>query len=128
MADKGEIKEKARKIVKLLPKSNCGKCGFDNCGKFAMAVAEGAASPFGCQENPLVGYRISEIIGTKVPEEARAQEGQPGFSQLGIPINSTPVGRGRSTGFGRGMGRGRHLRRGRDMRRGFGQGRGGRGR
>jgi hypothetical protein len=30
-------------------------------------VAEGKASPFACQQNPWVGYRISEIIGVKAP-------------------------------------------------------------
>jgi Na+-translocating ferredoxin:NAD+ oxidoreductase RNF subunit RnfB len=90
MADKGEIKEKARKIVRLLPKSNCGRCGFENCGKFAMAVAAGTALPFGCQEHPLVSYKMSEIIGVKVPEEARTQESRLGFSQPGMPI-SLPI-------------------------------------
>jgi len=40
MSDRGDIKEKVKKIVKVLPELNCGKCGFDNCGKFARAVAE----------------------------------------------------------------------------------------
>jgi len=33
-------KASVKKIVKVLPELNCGKCGFDNCGKFARAVAE----------------------------------------------------------------------------------------
>ncbi len=41
---------------------NCGLCGFESCGKFARAVAEGRASPFGCKQNPWVGYAISEIV------------------------------------------------------------------
>ena len=28
-------------IVKVLPKQNCGKCGFPNCGAFAKAIIEG---------------------------------------------------------------------------------------
>ena len=60
-------KEKIREIYELLPKLNCGFCGYGNCGQFSRAVAEGRASPFGCRQNPWSGYRISEIVGTKVP-------------------------------------------------------------
>ena len=56
-----------RNIYEALPKLNCGLCGYGNCGRFARAVAEGKASPFGCQQNPWVGYKISEIIGVKAP-------------------------------------------------------------
>jgi len=60
-------KQKIKEIYDLLPKLNCGFCGFGNCGQFARAVAEGRASPLGCWQNPRVGYRISEIIGVEVP-------------------------------------------------------------
>jgi len=60
-------KEKIREIHETLPKLNCGFCGFGSCGQFARAVAEGKASPFGCRQNPWSGYRISEIMGVKVP-------------------------------------------------------------
>ena len=70
-------KEKIRKIYEVLPKLNCGFCGFGTCGQFARAVAEGRASPFGCRQNPWAGYRISEIIGVKAP--ARRYEFQPAF-------------------------------------------------
>jgi len=60
-------KDIIRQIYELLPHINCGLCGYGNCGKFAKAVAEGNASPFGCRQNPWVGYNISEIIGVKVP-------------------------------------------------------------
>jgi len=63
----GVSKEKIGEIYELLPKLNCGFCGFGSCGQFARAVAEGKASPFGCRQNPWSGYRISEIIGAKVP-------------------------------------------------------------
>jgi Na+-translocating ferredoxin:NAD+ oxidoreductase RNF subunit RnfB len=62
-----KFREKIRNIYEALPKLNCGLCGFGNCGQFARAVAEGRASPFGCQQNPWSGYRISRIIGAKVP-------------------------------------------------------------
>jgi len=60
-------KEKIKEIYEVLPKLNCGLCGFGNCGQFARAVAEGKASPFGCRQNPWSGYRISELMGMKVP-------------------------------------------------------------
>ena len=60
-------KEKIKEIYEVLPKLNCGFCGFGSCGQFARAVAEGRASPFGCRQNPWSGYKISEIIGVKVP-------------------------------------------------------------
>jgi hypothetical protein len=60
-------KEKIRKIYEALPRINCGLCGFESCGKFARAVAEGNASPFGCRQNPWAGYTISEIVELKVP-------------------------------------------------------------
>lgn len=60
-------KEEVRELYEVLPKLNCGLCGFGNCGQFARAVTKGEASPFGCRQNPWVGYRISQIIGAKVP-------------------------------------------------------------
>ena len=48
MADEKSDGEKAKKIVSLLPKENCGKCGFDNCGAFAVALVAGKASPLDC--------------------------------------------------------------------------------
>jgi len=70
-------KEKIRQIYEALPKVNCGLCGFGSCGRFARAVAEGRASPFGCRQNPWSGYKISEIIGIKLP--AYSYGSQPAF-------------------------------------------------
>jgi hypothetical protein len=69
-------RERIRNIYEALPKLNCGLCGYGNCGQFARAVAERRASPFGCQQNPLSGYRISQIIGMEVP--AYSYQFQPG--------------------------------------------------
>ena len=60
-------KEKIRKIYAALPGVDCGLCGFESCGKFARAVAEGRASPFGCRQNPWAGYTINEIVEPEVP-------------------------------------------------------------
>jgi hypothetical protein len=60
-------KEKVKQIYDALPQLNCGFCGYGNCGQFAKAVAEGVASPFGCRQNPWIGYEISDIIGLRAP-------------------------------------------------------------
>ena len=65
------IKERAAAIVSCLPKENCGKCGFPNCGSFAISVAKLESSAFGCHKDPSSGYRISEIIGIEVSESDR---------------------------------------------------------
>lgn len=70
-------KENIKKIHDLLPKRNCGLCGYDDCGQFAKAVAERRASPFGCRQNPWLGYRLGEIIGAPVP--SYSYEFQPAF-------------------------------------------------
>jgi Na+-translocating ferredoxin:NAD+ oxidoreductase RNF subunit RnfB len=66
MTDTG-TKDIIRRIHNALPKMDCGLCGFGSCGKFARAVAGGEASPFGCKQNPWIGYTITEIVGRKVP-------------------------------------------------------------
>jgi hypothetical protein len=60
-------KDKIKQIYDVLPQLNCGQCGFEGCGQFAKAVAEGMASPFGCRQDPWAGHRIHEIMGTKGP-------------------------------------------------------------
>lgn len=58
-------KQKIKEIYEALPRRDCGFCGFDGCGQFARAVAEGRASPFSCKQNPMSGYTINEILGEK---------------------------------------------------------------
>jgi hypothetical protein len=60
-------KEKIKRIYDALPQLDCSFCGYGNCGQFAKAVAEGMASPFGCRQNPWIGYQISDIIGLTTP-------------------------------------------------------------
>jgi len=84
-------KEKIGEIYEVLPKLNCGFCGFHSCGQFVRAVAEGKASPFGCRQNPWSGYRISEIIGARVPAYSYAY--QPAFvSRPGVTPSSKALG------------------------------------
>jgi hypothetical protein len=65
------IKERAAKIVSFLPKENCGKCGFPNCGSFAMSAANREASLFGCHKDPSTGFKISEMLGIEVSQSDR---------------------------------------------------------
>ena len=70
MADESKDTEKLRKLVNLLPKENCGKCGYDNCGAFAVALVAGKASPFDCNGAIPNTKEICEILGIEVPEGA----------------------------------------------------------
>ena len=63
----GDTKDKIKRIYETLPQLNCGLCGFEGCGQFAKAVAEGRTSPFGCRQDPWAGYRIGQITGARVP-------------------------------------------------------------
>ena len=81
-------KERIREIYAVLPKLNCGFCGFGSCGQFARAVAEGRASPFGCRQNPWVGYKISEIMGVRAPAFRHQYEFyQPVFARRSTPLS-----------------------------------------
>jgi hypothetical protein len=129
MVDKKDIKEKIRKIYKVLPKLDDQRCGYKSCGEFARAVAEGKAPCYGCVSGgPEVAAKVCEIIGARVPEEAIAQFApSPGLYQPGLS-GGRGMGRGMGQGLGRGrrMGGGRGMGPGRGMGRGFGGGRRGR--
>jgi len=79
-------KDRIKRIYEALPKLDCGLCGYGNCGRFARAVAEGKASPFGCRQNPWAGYRISEVIGAKAPRSGYGLS-RPGLSQRPEPLS-----------------------------------------
>lgn len=96
--------QKAREIVALLPKENCGKCGFENCGRFALAVIEGSASPFGCHHNPGAGYEICKVLGREVPEDAGVLAGSRGHHHGGHHVHVS----GHHGGHGRGHNGGHH--------------------
>jgi len=61
-------KSRIKRIYEALPKMDCGQCGFESCGKFARAVAEGNASPFGCRQDPGVGYAVIGVLRESMPE------------------------------------------------------------
>ena len=117
MTDKKDIKEKIKKIYKVLPKLDNQRCGYKSCGEFTRAVDEGRALRYRCvRGGPEVTAKVCEVIGARVPKEAIPQfSPSPGFHQPGSSGGN---------GMGRGMGRG--LGRGLGMGRGFGRGRRGR--
>jgi hypothetical protein len=104
MVDKKDIKEKIREIYAVLPKLDDQRCGYNTCGEFARAVAEGRASCYGCVSGePEVAARVCEIMGARVPEKAIPQfNPSPIFYRLG---SSGGSGTAWVSGGGRGMGR-----------------------
>ena len=129
MVDKKDIKEKIRKIYKVLPKLDDQRCGYRTCGEFARAVAEGKAPCYGCiSGGPEVATKVCELMGAKLPQEAIAQFApSPGLYQPGLG-GGRGMGGGMGGGFGRdmgqGLGGGRGMGQGRGMGRGGGMGRG----
>ena len=73
MADTTKDREKLREIVQLLPGKNCGKCGHENCGKFAVALVEGQAQPADCRKNISNVKEICAILGIEPPSEQELQ-------------------------------------------------------
>jgi len=65
--------EKIRQIVSLLPGEHCGKCGFENCGKFGVALAEGKAKPTDCRQGITRMKELCEILGIEAPAEQELQ-------------------------------------------------------
>ena len=51
--------EKAEKIYELLPKRDCGACGYDSCYECALAIARGEAPPDACK---IVGKKVAPQI------------------------------------------------------------------
>lgn len=54
-----EVIEKAQNIYALLPKRDCGACGYDNCYQCALAIAKGEAPPDACR---VVGRKIKDVV------------------------------------------------------------------
>jgi len=54
-----EVVQKAQEIYTLLPKRDCGACGYDNCYQCALAIAKGEAPPDACR---IVGKKIKDKV------------------------------------------------------------------
>jgi len=56
-------------ILKLLPKTNCKKCGQPTCMVFAAQMAEGGRGPTDCPELPAAeAERLRQYLGRFFPE------------------------------------------------------------
>ena len=67
--------ERVDKIIQVLPGINCTACGYEVCGDFARAVAEGRTSALGCiPGDARVAHAVADILGIVVspPEEKMA--------------------------------------------------------
>ena len=114
MEDRRDIKEKIKKIYEVLPGLDDRRCGYDTCGQFARAVAEGRAPCYGCISGGAeVSAKVCNIMGVKVPEEA--------VPQLAASSGLYQSGLSRGMGIGRRSGIGRRIGHGRGMGRGFGR-------
>jgi len=51
--------EKVQQIYDLLPKRDCGACGYESCYECAQAIASGEAPPDACR---VAGKRIAPLI------------------------------------------------------------------
>jgi len=54
-----ETLRKAEEIYNLLPKKDCGACGFDSCYETAVMISKGLAPPDACK---VVGKKIKNEV------------------------------------------------------------------
>ncbi len=85
-----ELNRKALEIAALLPNKNCGACGFGDCSQFAMAVAQGKASPYDCRNVGETAKTISRIVGIDSAEEPVPADSSVGLSLAGFFRRNVP--------------------------------------
>lgn len=61
-------------ILKRVPKTNCGECGFPACLAFAANVAKSGADPHKCPYIDLKGFDFSGESGTDLTKLGRAHD------------------------------------------------------
>jgi len=59
------VEAHAKKTAKLMPGTNCGKCGYDSCFECAKAIVSGQESPNACKEG---GDELTEKLFAAVVE------------------------------------------------------------
>jgi Na+-translocating ferredoxin:NAD+ oxidoreductase RNF subunit RnfB len=102
LVDQNSLSAKLKEIIALLPRKNCGKCGFVNCASFGQALVESRAQPFGCRQDPNNGYAICRILGIQEPEampnvgKSHGPHGNPAS-----PARHHGHGKGHDQGLGR---------------------------
>ncbi len=58
-------------IYKLLPRTNCKKCGFSTCFAFALALRSDPAKAQSCPDFPKEGYaRLLAVTGERSPSRS----------------------------------------------------------
>ncbi len=64
---KVEVNPRVKAIFQLLPRANCGACGYASCIEFAQAIASGKADPMSCKVGgESTANRIAEIVRSGV--------------------------------------------------------------
>lgn len=67
-----EVDPRQARIEEILPRANCGSCGFGGCAAYAEALAKGAAAGNACTPGgPEVAKKIAAIMGIEVSEFVR---------------------------------------------------------
>lgn len=61
-------------ILKRIPKTNCGECGFPACLAFAANVAKSGADPTLCPYIDLEGFEIATDSGTELKQLGREHD------------------------------------------------------
>lgn len=61
----------AEEIEKVLPRANCGVCGYGGCSAFAQEVAEGRAEVGGC---PAGGNKVAKMIAKILGKDFSTKE------------------------------------------------------
>lgn len=67
-----KVDPRVEKIYDILPKANCGGCGFPGCMGFAAALVKGEAVPSACAPGgDALAKRVAEILGVEVETRER---------------------------------------------------------
>jgi Na+-translocating ferredoxin:NAD+ oxidoreductase RNF subunit RnfB len=81
-------------VYEVLPKRDCGLCGYGTCRRFARAVVDRRAPPSGCRQDPLAAHRIAEILGMTVKgHESRAASAPFGRAATNGTLTGTTASR-----------------------------------
>ena len=55
---------RVQEVYEVLPKLDCGLCGYRNCRRFAEAVVEGKAHLSGCRQDRFAARKIAAVLGS----------------------------------------------------------------
>jgi len=64
-----QVDPRQARIEEILPRANCGSCGYGGCAAYAEALAHGEAPPNACTPGgPATAKKIAEILGIQVSD------------------------------------------------------------